>query len=292
MDTNNPVIARLIEWGEKKEEVRAIILSSSRTNPNVQYLVDRLSDYDLDVVIRRDARAWYEDRSWLEDFGKVLVGFVEPPEREYGIEDFGCVILYQDGTKIDYTIMPVEIFKHVVAEPNLRGGWDDGYHILLDKDHLATGLKPPTHREYIPQPPTEQEYNEVIERFFTETTYVAKNLWRDELIFMKNNLDQEMKAKFLCRMLEWRMELDFNWSVRLGLLGKGLKKRLPPDLWAELENTYVGAGIEENWAALHNTIALFRKVAVEVGNRLGYAYLDELDRRVMDYLEKVKTLEH
>lgn len=146
MDKDNPVIARLIAWGEKHDAIRAIILSSLRANPSVQYLVDPLSDYDLDIVIQGDARSWYEDRSWLQDYGRLLVGFVEPPAEEYGIEDFGCVILYEDGTKIDYTIMPVEIFRQVVAEPILRGGWDDGYQILLDKDHMAAGLKPPTHK--------------------------------------------------------------------------------------------------------------------------------------------------
>ena len=131
---------------------------------------------------------------------------------------------------------------------------------------------------------------ETIERFFTESTYVAKNLWRDELITWKHNFDQEMKAVHLLKMLEWRMELDYGWSIRLGLTGKGLKKRLPPELWAELESTYVGAGIEENWAALHRTIALFRKVAVEVGSRLGFAYPFDLDDRLADYLESIKKL--
>jgi aminoglycoside 6-adenylyltransferase len=88
------------------------------------------------------------------------------------------------------------------------------------------------------------------------------------------------------------MELDHGWSVRLGLLGRGLKKRLPPELWAELERTYVGPGLEENWAALHNTIALFRKVAVEVGSRLGYAYPSGLDQRMLAYLDSVRRLEH
>src|SRR5512133_1014374 len=134
IDYTNPIIARLIAWGEKRDDIRALVLSSSRTNPNAQDLVDCLSDYDLDVVINRDAREWYADRTWLEDFGKVLVGFVEPPALEYGIEDFGCVILYEDGTKIDYTILTVAIFRHIVAEPKLRGGWDDGHQILLDKD--------------------------------------------------------------------------------------------------------------------------------------------------------------
>ena len=70
-----------------------------------------------------------------------------------------------------------------------------------------------------------------------------------------------------------------------------MKKRLKPDIWLELESTYVGAGLEENWGALFRTVALFRKVAIEVGDHLGYTYLYDLDRRVMEYLRKVKNLD-
>ncbi len=286
----DPGIARIVAWGESRPDVRALVLSSSRANPNVPELVDALSDYDLDVIISGDARAWYADRSWLEDFGPILTGFVEPPALEYGIEDFGCVILFQDGMKIDFTILPVSIFRQIVAEPHLRGGWDDGYQILLDKDHLADGYPPPTHREYIPAPPGEPEYRRVIDLFFTEATYVAKYLWRDELLFAKHCLDAEMKGENLLRMLEWRMEIDHGWSVRLGLHGRGLKQRLPVEIWSALERTYVGAGQEENWDALWKTIALFRRAAVYVGQRLGYAYPEPLDRQVAGYLEKIKNL--
>lgn len=292
MNMDDPVIHRLIAWGKSRQDIRAIVLSSSRTNPTVQHLVDRLSDYDLDIIINTNARAWYEDRSWLEDMGKVMVGFVEPPDQEYGIEIFGCVILYEDGTKIDYTIMPIDIFRQVVAQPTLRGGWDDGHRVLLDKDGMARGMKEPTHQEFIPKPPAREAYQELIERFFTESTYVAKYLWRDELILVKHSLDQEMKGKYLCQMLSWRMEIDTNWSIRLGLMGRGIKQRLPSDLWEEFEATYVGAGLDENWTALHRTIALFRKVAIEVGGHLGFSYPHVLDRRVMRYLEWIKNLAH
>src|SRR5579884_2245238 len=146
MHQNDPVIARLIAWAQSREDIRALVLSSSRTNPTVPELVDALSDYDLDVIIRGDARTWYEDRTWTEEPGPVLVGFADPPAQEYGIEISGCVIIYEDGTKIDFTIMPEEIFKQVVAEPTLRGGWDDGHLVLFDKDGLSAGLKTPTHR--------------------------------------------------------------------------------------------------------------------------------------------------
>jgi hypothetical protein len=45
-----------------------------------------------------------------------------------------------------------------------------------------------------------------------------------------------------------------------------LKKWLCHDLWTELENTYTGTRLEENWEAMFKTIALMRKIAAQVGN--------------------------
>jgi aminoglycoside 6-adenylyltransferase len=87
------------------------------------------------------------------------------------------------------------------------------------------------------------------------------------------------------------MEIDQHWSVKPGAYGKGLKQRFSTELWSELERTYVGAGLEENWEALFATIALFRKVAIEVANQLGYGYLHDLDQRVMGYLQRVQHLD-
>ncbi len=89
-------------------------------------------------------------------------------------------------------------------------------------------------------------------------------------------LDYDMKHVYLRQMLEWRVETEHGWAVPVGFLGKGLKKRLPPDIWRELEQTFAGAGLEDNWEALERTLALFRRVGVEVGARLGYRYPDDL----------------
>ncbi|HEU5347674.1 MAG TPA: aminoglycoside 6-adenylyltransferase, partial [Ktedonobacterales bacterium] len=138
--------------------------------------------------------------------------------------------------------------------------------------------------------PTNEEYQALVEEFWWETTYVAKCLWRDELTFAKYNLEVTMKFEMLFRMLEWRIELDRDWSWKPGLLGRGLKRTLPPDLWAALERTYAGPGIEENWQALFAATALFRRVAREVGQALGYDYPEEVDRGVSAYLDEAYRL--
>src|SRR3712207_6090579 len=100
-----------------------------------------------------------------------------------------------------------------------------------------------------------------------------------------------MKHVYLRRMLEWRMESDHGWSVPVHALGKGLKQRLPADIWRELEGTYAGGGLGDNWVALFRTIALFGRVSREVGARLGYAFPDELDRRVTAYVRRMQAAE-
>ena len=129
----------------------------------------------------------------------------------------------------------------------------------------------------------------MIEDFFSDVPYVAKCLRRDELMPAKYCLDLDMKHNFLRQMLDWRMECAHQWSVPTGFLGRGLKKTLPPDVWSQVESTYVGAGIEENWEALFRTLALFRQLAVKVAEQLGYGYPDDMDRRVVAYAREVKA---
>jgi aminoglycoside 6-adenylyltransferase len=285
---DNAVIRRLVQWAENRADIRAMLLTSSRTNPHAP--VDVFSDYDVILAVT-DIRPYFEDKSYLSDYGPVLVVFKNPIGQENGFDCFGDITHYEDGTKIDYGFFPLEWLRWVTEQPELPPDLDVGYTVLLDKDRLADGLKPPTHTAYIPAPPTEQVYQDLIQEFWNDAAYMAKNLWRDNLIPAKYNLDTIMKFHVLRQFLEWRMEIGHNWAVRPGAYGKGLKTWTPPALWDELESTYVGAGIEENWDALFKTIDLFRKVAVEVGDHLGYGYPDDLDRRMMAYLRKVKNLD-
>lgn len=290
MPEPDDIFRQLLQWAGQFPAIRAMLLTSTRAVPAASATVDEYSDYDVILVVT-DIHPFHTDRAWLNDFGEVVVGYWDTiqPEPDFGFNTFGNVIQYADGLKIDFTLWPSALLTRLVNAPSLPAELDAGYKILLDKDALTHGMQPPTYQAYIVKPPSNEAFQKAIEDFYSNAPYVAKCLLRGELFPMKWALDDDMKRLFLRQMLEWRMALDHNWQVTIGALGKGLKKRLPPDIWVELQDTYVGAEPEENWDALYKTIALFRRTACDVAAHLGYEFPHELDRRVMAYLGKIKS---
>jgi aminoglycoside 6-adenylyltransferase len=205
-----------------------------------------------------------------------------------GAEKFGNVTQYADGLKIDFTLLPIKWIQQIVQSQKLPAELDAGFRILLDKDQLAEGMPSPTYTAYIPTQPTDEMFQTAVNDFFSDPPYVAKCLLRNELLPVKWCLDYDMKHVYLRQMLEWKVGADHNWSVAVGALGKGLKKQLPAELWSQFEATYAGADVAENWDALFRTMELYRQVAMDVGERLGYAYPLDLDQRVTEYVQGMR----
>jgi aminoglycoside 6-adenylyltransferase len=292
MNPSNPVddtILKLVQWANMHASIRAVMLTSTRAIPGAE--IDILSDYDLILVVR-DIHPFVTDHSWLNDFGEVLVAYWDAvhPDPLYGIEICSNVVQYLNGLKIDFSIWSVTLFEKFLAQPELPAELEAGYRILIDKDHLTEKMLPPTGKAYVPRPPTLMDYQTWVNDFLSDAPYVAKCLWRDELFPAKWCLDYDMKLIYLRQMLEWRLEIEQDWLVPVGSIGKGLKGHLPTDLWHEVERTFVGAQTMDNWEALFRTLELFRQVAIEVGDSLGFAYPQELHQRVREYVETIYTL--
>jgi aminoglycoside 6-adenylyltransferase len=280
------VLAPLVAWAEAEPAVRAMILTSTRARPDAA--VDALSDYDV-IVLVDDVPAFVAREAWLDARPGALARWGDEGER-FGERTVFHGIVYADGTKIDWSIWPETLLELVAAAPELPDQLDVGYRVLLDKDGRTTGWAPALHRAHIPRPPTADEYRAIVEEFWWSTTYVAKGLWRGEVVFAKFALDTDAKLGALRPMLEWLVELGRDWSWKPGAYGRGLEQALPPDLRAELKATYAGAGIEENWEALFRTTALFRRAARKVADALEFEYPQDVDDGVTDHLQHVRAL--
>jgi len=259
------------------------VLTSSRARSDGS--VDLLSDYDVIVFV--DDPAGFD--SWQYAYGKPLARWSDGSTR-YGLPTCFRGVVYDDWVKIDWSIWPSALLGRIAEEP-LHDQLDVGYRVLLDKTGLAERWPEPTHRAHIPSRPTQAELDALAEELWWSASYVAKYLWRGEVVAAKFALDVDVKLGVLRRFLEWRIEIANDWSVKPGAYGRGLERLLDPGTAAELATTYAGSGIEENWEALLATTALFRRVAREVADTLGLTYPQERDDRASGYLAAVRELD-
>lgn len=72
-----------------------------------------------------------------------------------------------------------------------------------------------------------------------------------------------------------------------GSLGRRMRQVVDERTWAEVEATFAGASTDEGWRALAAMLRLFRRVAHEVADSLGYPYPRELDDTMTGHLERV-----
>jgi len=278
------VLAKLVAWGEASDSVLAMILTSSRARADET--VDELSDYDV-IVACRDPAEMASDTAWTAAYEQPAAGWGDESE-VLGSRAWFRGVVYEDGVKIDWTLWPEELLARTAESESLPEHLDVGYRVLLDKTGATSAWRLATHQAHVPAGPTEAEYRALVEEFWWSTTYVAKALRRGELVFAKFPLELDMKFGCLLRMLDWQLELEHDWSLRPGKLGRGLERLLPADVYAELAATYVDLDVDANWEALFRTTVLFRRVAGEVGDALGYAYPQRTDEVVESYLRAVR----
>jgi aminoglycoside 6-adenylyltransferase len=276
----NKVIKNLTNWAMENNQVRAMILTSSRANPHCR--TDSFSDYDIELYVT-NIRQFKNDK-WLNNFGDVTIRWPRKPMATFDKEWITRLVLFDNEVRIDFQITSKKSIN--------QSAYDDGYKVLVDKDKLTINLIESTFRRYQVKKPTKEEFDDLVNAFFWNATYVAKNLRRDELYYAKFMLDNILRFDDLQKMIEWNIAMQHDWSISTGKCGRLFKHYLSSKVWIELEATFSDAGIENNWRAFFKMIELFRALAQEVANNLGYEYPDTIDEKVTAYCKKVKMLKN
>ena len=265
------VLARILSWAEAQDAVRAVVLTSTRARREGP--PDALSDYDvivaLDDLDRFDPAAAY---------GEPVARWGDEHD-VHGTTAFSRGVVYEDGVKVDWTLWPADVCE-LVAERGLTDALDVGYRVLFDKDGATARWAAPTFRAHIPARPSEAEYVALVEEFWWSVTYVAKARARGERFFERFVLEVDLTHGVLRRLLEWLVETERGWDWKPGAYGRGLERALPPELAAEVD---AAAG------SFERTVALFRRVAHEVGERLGYPYPQRADDAVSATVDTLRN---
>jgi aminoglycoside 6-adenylyltransferase len=281
------VLGRVLRWSESVATVRVVILESSRAIPSAPR--DALTDYDISFLVT-DPATWQAPGDWVRALGEPLLRVRDVVEVD-GLPVQNDMLLFADGAKIDCSFWPVEIAARIAARGTLPPEWDHGYRVLLDKDGFTERWPQPTGDAYRPVPPASGEFRAAVEEFWWLCTYVAKNLWRGELLTARVLFEYEFRHLILLRFAVWRIGIDSGWTARPGFFGRGVPALMGGALWEEWRASEQSLGTaDEMWTALWHTIELFRVLAIGIAADLALAYPADLDARMVSYLRGIQRL--
>jgi aminoglycoside 6-adenylyltransferase len=281
MRSEQEMLEIIISTAETDDRIRAVIMNGSRTNPHARQ--DIFQDFDI-VYLVTDVGPFRNDRAWINRFGELMVlqmpeAMKDPPALNDG--RFSYLMQFTDGNRIDLTLLPIAKLHEF--------GRDSLSLLLLDKDGIVEPLPAPSESDYLPKPPTAKAFSDCCNEFWWVCPYVAKGLWREEIVYAKYMLDRVIREQ-LMKMLTWHIGIKTQFLRSPGKLGKRLKQYLEPELWAVLEKTYADAGYESTWDALDMMCELFRMTARQVGEHFGFDYPRNDDEKVNAHLKHVRSL--
>lgn len=286
MQARDEKLKAIIEWARKNGDIRVVLLTSSLVNPLA--IVDEFSDLDIELIFE-DINPYVTDKQWLSLFG-TPISVVEEDISYFEGKHAMKMVLYADHVKVDFKLYRKTEFLEEVKAPELQEDWDLGYKVLLDKDGLTRELKPPTYQSVLIKKPSEKKYNQVLNDFWWDTTYVAKCLVRDEIFYAKFMSENELRSGYLIQLLEWYIASEHNWNITTNKYGRYFKRYLPADLWQKIEKTFSGSSIEDNWNALFAFADVAHYYGTNLAEKLGYTYPLSHEQDVRKYLEHMRSL--
>ena len=279
--TDEGFLVRLMSWAQARDDVRACVLTSSRASDGAP--LDEFSDFDVVLAVVPSAEEFTSSDAWIREIHHRPI---VTHRSDYPDGTVMRLVLYADCTKADFAVVTAGVVP-TFADAGLPPAWDLGWRALVDKDGLTLELPGPTYRAHVPMPPDQSAFFAVVEEFWWESTYVAKNLWRGDLMPARYNLEKVMIVDCLRTMLEWRIEIDHNWQLRPGALGRHLRQRLPRSTYRRLTDCFAEGTVPATWSALWSATSLFRDTAREVADSLGLDYPDHVEDAVTSHLRRV-----
>jgi aminoglycoside 6-adenylyltransferase len=281
MRSEQEMLSLIMEFANRDENIRAVLMNGSRVNANVPR--DILQDFDI-ACIATDSAPYIRNDNIPNYFGEVLIlqepeSMQDPPAENDG--HYAYLMQFKDGNRIDLSFYPVEQLQSVLN--------DSLTVVLLDKDNLIRKLPPSSDVDYLPKRPTEKNFQDCCNEFWWVNPYVAKGLWRDELTYAKYMLDVVIREQ-LMKMLTWYFGVKTGFKKSPGKLGKYIKDDVEPGIWRELEKTYSDSDFEHIWESLFIMGSLFRRLAQTVASNFGFQYPQQDDANVSEYILRIKSL--
>ena len=268
---------KIIGWASREEPVRAVVITGSRSRGDGS--TDEWSDLDLQIIAS-DFVTYIHNDSWLDSLGEVWIRFPLKPDAPYHL------VWFAGGKKVDFQFVSAAAIQEMTESGALSEEYQRGYIVVLDKDKLCQNLPPSPHIFPQAELPNAAALHAVINEFWFEAIHVAQFIRRRDFWVAKCR-DWTMKSNLL-RLLEWRTRACRGQATNTWLLGRRIRDWVDDQTYAAIEGIWSSWNTAELWHSLLMQIELFRRLSLELTQRLGYPYSAETYRKIERYIRKLR----
>ena len=272
------VLQKIINWAQAEDPIRALILQGSRAK---ERSADELSDYDISVYCKT-SKPYTEAEEWLSQIGQVWVCVKEMIS--FNQETFPTrLVIFAGGIKVDFSFLSLNCLDQMI-KGSLLDEYNQGYQILLDKDHIAGRFRGPIQKET--KKPSKEVFLRTIQEFWFEAYHVAVYLKRKDLWSVK--FRSNAMNTFLLALIEWEAESRNGWNKAISPMGKQMALWTLPSIWQQLQNIFAHFDPKDSWKALFHSLTLFRQLSVDLSRQLGFDYPEALDKNMSGFISKLR----
>jgi len=277
------LVERFVKWAETRVDIRAAIIVGSRAR-----VVEPADDWaDLDViVVTSDPDYYLRSAEWLENIGTALLTFVEPTASGDETERRA---LFEGMLDVDFSIVPLakaqRLLDAEMAPAEVVNSFGRGMRVIVDKDGIAGKVEKLVASAVAVPPvaPSQGEFLQVVNDFLYHAVFTAKHLMRGELWWAKMSSDCYMQH-LLLRMIEWHACAKRGWSYDTWFRGRFLEKWADPHVLRQMRGVFSHYDEADVKRGLLAAVVLFRALALETAERLGYLYPKEAATQVTEWI--------
>lgn len=258
MRTEQEVFSLILDFAKNNESIRLVTLEGSRANPNIKK--DIFCDYDISFFLDKQSLQNFKDDTndeWLKVFGNLLMiqkpesMELYPPDLKEGW--FSYLMLFDDGVRIDLTLIPLEDAEFYKNNERLM-------HVLLDKDHRFDSALPASDCAFYIKPLSKQSFLDCCNEFYWLSVCTLKDILRSEVLLANAHLT--MMREGLLILLSWHVATkQNNFSFSLGKEYKFLPQFLTPKEAQKLYKCYRLGDKKQAKKTLKNLERFFAKIA-------------------------------
>ncbi len=272
------LIEKLLGWAAYQDDILAVMVVGSRAR--VQRPADEWSDLDLILVVADPAQYLF-GTDWLLNICNYWCTFAERTSTGEPIERR---VLFEKGIDVDFILLAVEGIHERLRKAPVSDIIRRGALTLLDKGSVLPQPIPRAHQTLCRRPPTQQEFEEIVQDFWYHAVWTAKKLRRGELWTALQCVDVYMK-QLLLHMIEWHACTVHGWDCDMWYGGRFVELWADPRVKGALCYAFAHYAKEDICRALLATMDVFRWLAVETAERLSHTYPVAADERVTEWVQ-------